>query len=58
MLFLHVVRIASFFTHMDISSKRGDFLECLIMLVTKSLMVATDLANEIERLSSSSDIGG
>ena len=58
MLFLHVVRITSFFTHMDISSKRGNVLECLIIVITESLMVAIDLANEIQRLSSSSDIGG
>ena len=37
-----------FFTHADVLSKRRDFLEGWIILITESLMVVIDLANEME----------
>ena len=54
----HTFSTFPFFTHTDILSKRRDFLEWWIILITESLMVVIDLANEMEWLSSSSDIDG
>ena len=47
-----------FSTHVDVLLKRRNFLELLIVLIVESVTVVTDLANEMEQLSSSSDIDG
>ena len=51
-------RIISFLHPADVLSKSRVFLEWFVILIAKLLVVILDLENEIEQLSSSSDIEG